>query len=915
MKLILSILFCSILFSSLGQSIKIDSLQILSNEVIDKIQVDVINELSFELLSYDNQRAKANAEKAYQLSNEISYEKGKATALIFMGVTEFIVGNQTRSFLNIKTSVSISKKIKAYNLQAYGLTYLGSNFESTNQMDSALLCFNEAYTLLKDINEPYYLSFLYLHLADYYKIKNQPDLQLDYLKKCWAVRQNLKEKKYLVWAGQFLASYYIEHGDYKESFSYLKQAQAALAKDTVDNEEISFIYKQRAIIEINKGNYSQAFDLLTKAKKYFERNSDKVELIDIQSEIGYIFMDIANYELALKNYFEALSRAEKYGYELAQTKLLFRIAWVYYQLKQDRQSEEYIKKSLVAARTHHHKAEQAFALNLLGLMAERQNKINESVIFFNEALGIRRSINHKNGVASTLLNIGTLLEKEGKYSEALKHYTQSLTMEESSGHNLGKAYCYQGLGQLYIKMKDFKKADFYLSQATLLSQQIKAGNLLVEILKNKRELLLAQKKYAQAIIYSIQYDNLKDSIFNQNISNRISTLQNIFQFEQKENKIIILNQYRELQQKKLEVQDSLIRQQEIIIIVGGIGFFILCLIAFVIYKYYSKVKALNKEISESNEEIQAQAEELTESNQELSKLNREIQERNEEISTQAEELIEGNESLVRLNIAVNEKNEEIQAQAEELIESNQVISNINNTLEERIEERTAELKQAYKELDTFFYRSSHDFRRPLTTFMGLAEVAKITVKDTVALELFNKVNETAHNLDKMLMKLQSISDLGVQESLYKEIIIHEFFQQKLDTFNSELLQKNIKIKVEVDQKLSFQSYPALVKIILVNLIENAIAFRGFHEPFILLKAYQKDNCIVVEVIDNGQGIEPDLTSRVFDMYYRGSEHSKGNGLGLYIVKKAADKLKATINLESEVGKGSKISIFFPTNIG
>jgi len=48
------------------------------------------------------------------------------------------------------------------------------------------------------------------------------------------------------------------------------------------------------------------------------------------------------------------------------------------------------------------------------------------------------------------------------------------------------------------------------------------------------------------------------------------------------------------------------------------------------------------------------------------------------------------------------------------------------------------LKQAYKELDTFFYRASHDFRRPITTFMGLAGVAKITVKDPVSLDLFRK---------------------------------------------------------------------------------------------------------------------------------------------------------------------------------
>ena len=84
------------------------------------------------------------------------------------------------------------------------------------------------------------------------------------------------------------------------------------------------------------------------------------------------------------------------------------------------------------------------------------------------------------------------------------------------------------------------------------------------------------------------------------------------------------------------------------------------------------------------------------------------------------------------------------------------ILGINDELEQKVEARSVELKNAHKELDIFFYRSSHDFRRPLTTFIGLAEVAKIAVKDETALNLFEKVRENSLALDKMLRKLQSM---------------------------------------------------------------------------------------------------------------------------------------------------------------
>src|SRR5690606_41634466 len=103
--------------------------------------------------------------------------------------------------------------------------------------------------------------------------------------------------------------------------------------------------------------------------------------------------------------------------------------------------------------------------------------------------------------------------------------------------------------------------------------------------------------------------------------------------------------------------------------------------------------------------------------------------------------------------------EELQAKSEELQYAYETIARSNRELERKVNERTSALTEAYRELDTFFYRASHDFRRPLTTFLGLAELATTTLKDARAGELCDKVRETAINLDKMLFKLQSISDL------------------------------------------------------------------------------------------------------------------------------------------------------------
>ena len=70
--------------------------------------------------------------------------------------------------------------------------------------------------------------------------------------------------------------------------------------------------------------------------------------------------------------------------------------------------------------------------------------------------------------------------------------------------------------------------------------------------------------------------------------------------------------------------------------------------------------------------------------------------------------------------------------------------------------------------------------------------------------------------------------------------------------------------------------------------------------------------IIVE--DNGEGIPPQKIEKIFDMFYRASRNSNGSGLGLYIVKEIVNKLGGTIDVESEVNKGTKFIVKIPSSL-
>jgi len=863
-----------------GQSDAIDSVKSLVQKSHGTLHVDALNAYGYIVLSYDYVEAKELIDEAYQLGIKLNYKKGMAESMLYKGLIAFSIGNDSSAMRLYRKGIAFAANdphLRGRLLSSVGL------LQQTNQLDSAELNYQHAYELLKDSLNPLYLSYLYLNLADLNKIKNNNSQELIYLKRSWEIRKRLKEKHPMVWAGVSLANYYTLQGNYKEAVSYLDKSYKALEQDTIGNEEISVIYKQRAIIYSSLGENLKALNLFSKAISFYERNPFPLDMINLLTEIGAVQASVANYETSLKYYFEALKLSESIHFERQSSQLNFRIARVYYFLEQNDFAEDFCQKNLSYSIIHGLEQDEAFAQNLLGLLATRTRQFTKAQKCFDRALILRQKGNYLTGIAGTLGNLGELYEVMNEFKKAEEYDLKSLAIEEQINYAMGKNYSYQSLGQLYIRTKQYQKAEYFLNKGETLSKEIGSWDVLAQVYKNKRDLWLARNDLHEALKYSLKYENLKDSLLNKNVANRILSLQHGFELDQKNNEIKILNQQRQLQQSRMEEQQAQISFQRLAIIVGIVFTIGVCIVAYIIFRYYQRVRKLNIEVAEQNEEITVQSEELKEANEVLGKLNRET----------------------------SEQREEIQAQAEELAESNQTIARVNETLEEKIKTRTNELKEAYRELDTFFYRSSHDFRRPLTTFMGLAEVAKITVKDQSALELFEKVNETARNLDKMLMKLQSVSMIGNEELVSSEIFFRDIFQAEQTSFQNELLRKKIQVTIDVELSRPLISYPALIKIVVQNLLENAISFSWDQKPVISLKAMGMVGEVLMEVNDNGQGIDSNYLPRVCEMYFRANERSTGNGLGLFIVKKMVDKLEARLEIKSKIGEGTTVSIFFP----
>lgn len=255
----------------------------------------------------------------------------------------------------------------------------------------------------------------------------------------------------------------------------------------------------------------------------------------------------------------------------------------------------------------------------------------------------------------------------------------------------------------------------------------------------------------------------------------------------------------------------------------------------------------------------------------------------------------------------------IKRQKREIDLAHQDLNEVNEHLEELVQKRTELLKHANEELDIFMYRSSHDLRRPITSILGLVQIAKMTVKGE-ALELFERVASTARNMDRMLQKLIMVSHIN-QPSETATIRL-ESFPGKYEQHFSGLIDKHhINLDWQVEKDLRHHTCPVKLDIIVSNLLENALRFSARNEahikPRVLVKLYHERSDLVLEVEDNAGGIDARVQPKIWNMFYVGSEISKGNGLGLYITRRAVAKLDAEISFNCE-GQQTTFKVLIPS---
>lgn len=245
--------------------------------------------------------------------------------------------------------------------------------------------------------------------------------------------------------------------------------------------------------------------------------------------------------------------------------------------------------------------------------------------------------------------------------------------------------------------------------------------------------------------------------------------------------------------------------------------------------------------------------------------------------------------------------------------------------------RVLEIKN--KEMESIVYVASHDLRSPLVNICGFGAELQMSCKaldeavreqGSAALKatlspIQADISQSLHFIEAGASKMQAlisglleISRVGTTSVVVQPLEMNRVVKHILSSMNYQIQQAGATVTVE--PLPSCRTDARMIGQVFSNLLDNALKYRDPARPAVVtVSGMQKGSMCVYRVADNGIGVAPEHKKKIFEVFYRLNPGKKdaGEGLGLSIVQRILDRLGGTIQLESELGKGSTFIVSMP----
>jgi len=451
---------------------------------------------------------------------------------------------------------------KTYNDLVKSITKLKTN-EQINKIAIAAhesiendsLSFHPIMTLLKakadKENNIVAKNYYYCLFAEYY-IDKENTAQAEKMLK---LTQNDMPK---ITNFSLIANIYERYGDLYTKLDLYDKALDAYekslhsAKIINDMALIGDLYSKIGIINMNISEYDKALSFSKLALKIRLDRKNTEKITQSYSTIGNILMKKSDFQNSLEYHFKALKNAEADKDTLWLSNCYNNIGSVYNALNETTKALEYYLKGIEYRKNNDPDAfRMASSYNNIAIIYRKLKDYKQSLYYFKKSLEIKKKHNDTLGIATTHNNIGLLYISMEDFSQAKTHLSEGYKLFTKIGNKSGQTSSLSNFAYLYKSMKNYDLA---------LEYALKANKLAFET-KNKQHTLInygtivrlyeLKGNYKEAYKYFRIYFDYKDSLYNVELSSRISEIQTKYDSEKKENENVLLRKDKQINDLKL----------------------------------------------------------------------------------------------------------------------------------------------------------------------------------------------------------------------------------------------------------------------------------------------------------------------------------------------------------------------------
>ena len=227
-----------------------------------------------------------------------------------------------------------------------------------------------------------------------------------------------------------------------------------------------------------------------------------------------------------------------------------------------------------------------------------------------------------------------------------------------------------------------------------------------------------------------------------------------------------------------------------------------------------------------------------------------------------------------------------------------------------IKQKNNELQKANNELNKFVYSLSHDLRSPLMSILGIVHLARTNKDEFEKLDSLSLIENSIIKLDGFIKNIINYHKNSQGEQVSQNINFKELAESVVESLNKQ--DYGINIHTEVNQQQDFFCDSLRLKIILSNLVSNAIKYQNSSAAnrFVKITINVANDTALISVSDNGIGIQQKHLENIFKLFFRieNLQEKEGTGIGLYIVKEALEKIGGKITVVSKPMQGTSFDI-------